>query len=155
MMKKLHCGILKVWIQSSKIDLIITPFRVQNKMYFCLDSRTLLVFIFAMFTNILMNSSVLEGHSDSVTSACFTPDNRIIATVSNNGDFRLWIVDGTCLYVQDDAHDLGVQCCDFSQNLEPIPNMSNVDNYNFLLATCGNDGLAKLWRISVPKVRFV
>lgn len=102
-------------------------------------------------------SSILEGHSDSITSASFTPNDLIVATMCNNGDFRLWGTDlestmGQCLYIQDDAHDLGVLCCDFSQNLEPIPNMSNIDNFNYLLATCGNDSLVKLWKISVPKV---
>ncbi|GJQ86807.1 hypothetical protein Trydic_g5595 [Trypoxylus dichotomus] len=90
----------------------------------------------------------LEGHLDAITSAAYSPDGRIIATMSNNGDFRLW-TEGMNIFVQDVAHDLGVQSCDFSQNLEPIPNTTAADVQNYLLATCGNDSMVKLWVISV------
>lgn len=74
--------------------------------------------------------------------------------MSNNGDFRLW-ADGVNLYVQDGAHDLGVQSCDFSKNLEPIPNTISIDLQNYLLATCGNDSMVKLWVISVETVSIL
>ncbi|XP_019872433.2 WD repeat, SAM and U-box domain-containing protein 1 isoform X2 [Aethina tumida] len=94
---------------------------------------------------------ILEGHLDAVTSAAFSPDGKIIITTSFNSDFRVWSV-GTykCLHIQEDAHTFGIQSCDFSDNLEPIPN-SHVDVQTYLLASCGNDGLAKLWRVSMIK----
>ncbi|CAH1966828.1 unnamed protein product [Acanthoscelides obtectus] len=93
----------------------------------------------------------LEGHLDAVPSACFSPDNLLVVTVSSNSDFRVWCVDDLkCLYVKEDAHDLGIQCCDMSQNLEPIPN-TITDTQSCLLATCGNDSLVKLWRLTIPK----
>nr|CAI5824457.1 unnamed protein product [Callosobruchus analis] len=93
----------------------------------------------------------LEGHLDAVPSACFSPDNLLIVTVSTNADFRVWCLDDLkCLYVKEDAHDLGIQCCDMSQNLEPIPNIIT-DAQSYLLATCGNDSFVKLWRLTVPK----
>lgn len=96
----------------------------------------------------------LEGHLDTVSSAGFSPDGAIVITVCLNADFRVWSSDNyNCLYTKDDAHDGGVQYCDISDNLEPIPN-SIVDGQCYLLATCGNDSLVKLWRIAVPKVSF-
>nr|XP_022921310.1 WD repeat, SAM and U-box domain-containing protein 1-like [Onthophagus taurus]XP_022921311.1 WD repeat, SAM and U-box domain-containing protein 1-like [Onthophagus taurus] len=90
----------------------------------------------------------LEGHLDAVTAACYSPDGKIIATASSNGDFRLW--NGTVnIYVQDDAHDLGIQSCDFSPNYEPLSNGFSNDAKNYLLGTCGNDSLVKLWSISM------
>lgn len=73
--------------------------------------------------------------------------------MSNNGDFRLW-TESINIFTQDAAHDLGVQSCDFSQNLEPIPNVTTSDIQNYLLVTCGNDSMVKLWVISVQTVRF-
>jgi WD40 repeat protein len=95
--------------------------------------------------------ATLEGHLDAVTSASFTPDGAIIATTSTNADFRLWKGDTyETIIVKEDAHDYGIQSCDFSQNLDPVPN-SMVDEQCYVLGTCGNDSLVKLWRISLPK----
>ncbi|KAG5864464.1 hypothetical protein JTB14_030505 [Gonioctena quinquepunctata] len=94
----------------------------------------------------------LDGHLDAIPSACITPDGMILVTVSLNADFKLWsLANYKCLFVKEDAHDYGVQNCDISQNLEPIPN-TMVDAQCYLLATCGNDSLVKLWRISVAKL---
>ncbi|KAF5304797.1 hypothetical protein FQR65_LT07814 [Abscondita terminalis] len=94
----------------------------------------------------------LEGHSDAVTSATFSPDGKLIATTCNNSDFRLWTLDGNNVHTQDDAHDLGIQNSDFSENAEPIPLLTVSNKQNYLLATCGNDSLVKLWKISLVKL---
>ncbi|XP_063919485.1 WD repeat, SAM and U-box domain-containing protein 1-like isoform X2 [Zophobas morio] len=95
--------------------------------------------------------TTLEGHLDAVTSTSFTPDGQIIATTSMNADFRLWKADTyETISVKEDAHDYGIQSCDFSQNLDPVPN-NIIDVQSYLLGTCGNDGFVKLWSISVPK----
>lgn len=109
--------------------------------------------IFFKLYNRIFSYSTLEGHTDAITSASFSPDSNLIATTCNNGDFRIWRED-SCIYIQDDAHDLGIQNCDFSQNTDPIPNQVLNDSQNYLLATCGNDSFVKLWWISIPKVRF-
>lgn len=97
--------------------------------------------------------STLDGHLDAVNSACFSPDSNILITASNNAHFILWATDNfRKIYVQEDAHDLGIQSCDFSGNLEPMPNMNLSDVQTYLLATCGNDSFVKLWDITVPKV---
>nr|XP_023030381.1 WD repeat, SAM and U-box domain-containing protein 1-like isoform X1 [Leptinotarsa decemlineata]XP_023030382.1 WD repeat, SAM and U-box domain-containing protein 1-like isoform X1 [Leptinotarsa decemlineata]XP_023030383.1 WD repeat, SAM and U-box domain-containing protein 1-like isoform X1 [Leptinotarsa decemlineata] len=101
--------------------------------------------------NSLEKIVTLEAHMDSIPSACVTPDGALLVTVSLNADFKVWSVDSyKCLYCKEDAHDYGVQYCDISQNLEPIPN-AVIDAQSYLLATCGNDSLVKLWRMSVPK----
>ncbi|XP_066142356.1 WD repeat, SAM and U-box domain-containing protein 1-like isoform X2 [Euwallacea fornicatus] len=95
--------------------------------------------------------SVLEGHLDTITSACISPDNKILVTVSCNGDYRVWLLDTSkCIYVKEDAHDGGIQSCDFSENLEPIPNVIK-NGQSYLLATCGNDSMVKLWRLTVEE----
>lgn len=95
----------------------------------------------------------MEGHLDAVTSACFSPDGNIIVTTTNNADFILWSSGNySKIYLQEDAHDLGIQGCDFSQNLEPIPNLTSDNVQAYLLGTCGNDSLVKLWKIVIQKV---
>ncbi|KAJ8976978.1 hypothetical protein NQ317_006170 [Molorchus minor] len=89
---------------------------------------------------IIWNTTTLDGHLDSVPSACFSPDGEVIISVSYNADFRIWsLEDYRCLYVKEDAHEHGIQNCDISQNLEPIPNTES-DEFQF-------DQLeVKLWR---------
>lgn len=95
--------------------------------------------------------SVLEGHLDSITSACISPDDEVLVTASCNADYRIWRLENSkCIFVKEDAHDGGIQSCDFSENLEPIPNVT-CNGQSYLLATCGNDSMVKLWRISVEK----
>lgn len=95
----------------------------------------------------------MTGHTDTVTSACFSPDGLLIATTCTNADYRLWLTENyRFIFIKEDAHEWGIQSCDFSQNLNPIPNGDPGRNH-YLLATCGNDSLVKLWRISIDNVR--
>ncbi|XP_045483233.1 WD repeat, SAM and U-box domain-containing protein 1-like isoform X2 [Harmonia axyridis] len=101
------------------------------------------------------NIATLEGHLDAITCACFTPDCAVLVTTCFNEDFRLW---NCCdnfrlIHVEEDVHTTGIQSCDFSTNLEPIPNVLVADQQTYLLATCGNDSVAKLWCVTVPKKR--
>ncbi|XP_063238136.1 WD repeat, SAM and U-box domain-containing protein 1-like [Bacillus rossius redtenbacheri] len=93
----------------------------------------------------------VEGHSDAVVGAAFTPDSRLLATASSDGTARLWCVapcSEACLLTQEEAHDLGAQSCDFSP-AEGVASAGLRDRrYRYLLATCGNDSLVKLWRVT-------
>lgn len=51
--------------------------------------------------------------------------------------------EGNLDHIENDAHDLGTQCCDFSPDCGPIPRSTDTS----LLATCGNDGYVKLWLV--------
>ncbi|CAH1113976.1 unnamed protein product [Psylliodes chrysocephalus] len=94
--------------------------------------------------------ATFEGHLDTISAASISPDGKVSVTVSPNADFRIWSLQThMCLYVKEDAHEYGIQDCDISHNLEPIPNLT-ISAQSYLLATCGNDSLVKLWRISIP-----
>ncbi|CAG9853569.1 unnamed protein product [Phyllotreta striolata] len=94
--------------------------------------------------------TTFEGHLDAIPAVGVSPDGILCVTVSSNADFRVWSLQThACLYVKEDAHEYGIQDCDISHNLEPVPNLT-VSAQTYLLATCGNDSLVKLWRISVP-----
>lgn len=130
---------------------------VNSLMISAIQTNTLLIFhlycvLFRICTLKYIFFRSLENHLDTISSGCFSPDGAVIITVSYNSDFRIWSTGScNCLYTKDDAHDGGVQFCDISDNLEPIPN-AIMDGQCYLLATCGNDSLVKLWRISVPNV---
>ncbi|KAJ8966312.1 hypothetical protein NQ314_003577 [Rhamnusium bicolor] len=97
--------------------------------------------VFIWNVNTMEKQATLEGHLDTVTSACFSPDSEVIITVSFNADFRIWSAeDYRCLYVNEDAHEYGIQSCDISQNLEPIPNVVQSENLQL------DELEVKLWR---------
>jgi len=70
---------------------------------------------------------MVEGHNDAIAAAAFTPDSQYLITVCSDGHMKLWCVapcSEQCLLTQDDAHDLGVQSCDFSPVEGTAGNMS-------------------------------
>lgn len=73
----------------------------------------------------------------------------MLVTGCGNADFRIWFVESArCVYIKEDAHEGGVQDCDFSENLQPIPN-AVAEGQIYLLASCGNDSMVKLWKLSL------
>ncbi|XP_017753364.1 PREDICTED: WD repeat, SAM and U-box domain-containing protein 1-like isoform X2 [Eufriesea mexicana] len=102
---------------------------------------------------------VFKGHSDAVNAIAFTHDSCYLITACNEGTWRLFDTidntNSTALISCSEAHDLGVQGCDFSStsnftNIERRENI-NSDKHTYLLATGGNDSLVKLWLITVCK----
>ncbi|XP_076678965.1 WD repeat, SAM and U-box domain-containing protein 1 isoform X2 [Andrena cerasifolii] len=102
---------------------------------------------------------VFRGHSDAVNAIAFTHDSRYLVTACNEGTWRLFDIvdDKTCaaLMICEEAHDLGVQGCDFSPTSNVILAGRRIDTSNdkrsYLLATSGNDSLVKLWQITIDK----
>ncbi|XP_015187428.1 PREDICTED: WD repeat, SAM and U-box domain-containing protein 1 isoform X1 [Polistes dominula] len=99
---------------------------------------------------------IFEGHADAITSIAFTHDSRYLVTACNEGTWRLFDIlnekSEQCLLVCDEAHDLGVQGCDFSPTGSTgARGDSNLNNnkQTYLLATCGNDSLVKLWQLII------
>ena len=69
-----------------------------------------------------MCRSVFRGHSDAVNAIAFTHDSCYLVTACNEGAWRLFDVSDKencgALIICAEAHDLGVQGCDFC----PTPN---------------------------------
>ncbi|CAB3378883.1 Hypothetical predicted protein [Cloeon dipterum] len=87
---------------------------------------------------------VIEGHTEAVTSAAFTPDSKLLATGDLVGSIRIWVVGAkghkACgIQVIEAAHDLGVQTCDFA------PSRTDNNGCQYTLASGGSDALVKLW----------
>ncbi|XP_076180515.1 WD repeat, SAM and U-box domain-containing protein 1 isoform X2 [Ptiloglossa arizonensis] len=105
------------------------------------------------------NMSEFRGHSDAVNAISFTHDSRYLVTACNEGTWRLFDTanDKSCvaLMICEEAHDLGVQGCDFSPTvnftLAGKKSDKSKEKQSYLLATSGNDSLVKLWQITVYK----
>ncbi|KAH0553602.1 hypothetical protein KQX54_002629 [Cotesia glomerata] len=113
--------------------------------------------------NTMEEIQILEGHADAITAIAFTPDSSYIVTACSEGSWRIFEIygDSNAIAVCD-AHDLGVQGCDFSPaTSSPFtavvgsrhsPTVRDDDSKSFTLATCGNDSYVKLWQIKInPK----
>ncbi|KZC07174.1 WD repeat, SAM and U-box domain-containing protein 1 [Dufourea novaeangliae] len=104
-------------------------------------------------------ATTFRGHSDAVNAVAFTHDSRYLVTACNEGSWRLFnTMDNKCnaaLMICEEAHDLGVQGCDFSPTanftLTAGRGLTDDDKQSYLLATSGNDSLVKLWQITVYK----
>ncbi|XP_053982976.1 WD repeat, SAM and U-box domain-containing protein 1-like isoform X1 [Hylaeus volcanicus] len=102
---------------------------------------------------------VYSGHSDAVNAIAFTYDSHYLVTACNEGTWRLFDTTNykccSALMTCEEAHDLGVQGCDFSPtaNFTLAGRKSNTSNDKqcYLLATSGNDSLVKLWQVTIYK----
>ncbi|XP_066594956.1 WD repeat, SAM and U-box domain-containing protein 1-like isoform X2 [Prorops nasuta] len=101
---------------------------------------------------------IFDGHADAVTSVAFTHDSRYLATACSDGTWRLFdTLDEKRfgpLMICEEGHDLGVQGCDFSPTSGATTGSTKDSSMNgnkqtYLLATCGNDSLVKLWKIII------
>ena len=58
-----------------------------------------------------------EGHESTINTLCFTPEDHYILSGSSNGDLAVWSAQFShtkILHFQFNAHDLGVNACDIS-----------------------------------------
>ncbi|PSN46100.1 hypothetical protein C0J52_02299 [Blattella germanica] len=72
---------------------------------------------FVWSTNSMEQLMIVEGHNDAIAASAFSPDSQYLITACSDGYLKLWCVSPCseqCLFTQEDAHDLGVQSCDFS-----------------------------------------
>lgn len=89
------------------------------------------------------------NHEAKITGCAFTPDSAFLVSCSSAGDLKLWsIKQGVVNYILtcETAHDLGVLSCSFSSQYEVGLSEGPLKSY-YLLASCGNDDLVKLWHI--------
>lgn len=89
----------------------------------------------------------MAGHTDAITCLSFTCDSKYLASGCGGGHFRLWCVVPCitiCLLFAENVHDLGLVSTDFSK-IE----LNSKKKNKYLLATCGNDSLVKVWNIII------
>jgi WD40 repeat protein/transcriptional regulator with XRE-family HTH domain len=75
----------------------------------------------------------LEGGNERVSSVCFSPNGKNLASASADGAVRIWLVDGT-LVLTFIAHKSKINKLCFSQDGQ-------------ILATASDDKTAKLWQL--------
>ncbi|XP_033208709.1 WD repeat, SAM and U-box domain-containing protein 1-like isoform X2 [Belonocnema kinseyi] len=103
---------------------------------------------------------IFEGQADAICALSFTPDSRYLVTACNEGTWGLFDIESqdsttSMMIFCKNGHDMGVQGCDFSPATGPLIASGSLvtnttgDNLSYLLATCGNDSLVKLWRINI------
>ncbi|TGZ53321.1 WD repeat, SAM and U-box domain-containing protein 1 [Temnothorax longispinosus] len=106
-------------------------------------------------------SLCFQKHEGAVQSLSFSPDSSWLITSCTLGVLKLFstaeLID-TCtssnqdiaeLVSIDDAHDMGVVCCDFSTFQEVTCNEPYTKLYQ--LVSCGNDHDVKLWEVTVSQ----
>ncbi|XP_023289157.1 WD repeat, SAM and U-box domain-containing protein 1 [Orussus abietinus] len=100
-----------------------------------------------------------QHHEGAVHGVSFSPDSNWLVTSCTFGVLKLFssadlldrcITDNQAIHFSasvDDAHDLGVICCDFS----PVQEVICVEPFTKLyqLVTCGNDHNVKIWNVHV------
>ncbi|GAB1609287.1 WD repeat, SAM and U-box domain-containing protein 1-like [Argonauta hians] len=87
----------------------------------------------------------LQGHTTFVVTCAFSPDSKYLVSGCNTGHLRVWDMFedlGRGLLKDFEAHDMDVMGCDFWSEI-----VSQETHSKYLLATCGQDGLVKLWEI--------
>ncbi|XP_030643169.1 WD repeat, SAM and U-box domain-containing protein 1 [Chanos chanos] len=79
----------------------------------------------------------------TLVASAFSPCGQMFVTGSTLGDLRVWNLAMNQLCAEKDAHDLGVNCCNFSPQTD-----SDGHTLQFRLASCGQDSQLKIWIIS-------
>ena len=74
----------------------------------------------------------LQGHNSAVIGVAFSPNGKLIASVSEDRTAKLWSRDGKLLHTLK-GHDSGIWSVAFSPDSQTI-------------ATGSNDGIIKLWK---------
>ncbi|XP_015789991.1 WD repeat, SAM and U-box domain-containing protein 1 isoform X2 [Tetranychus urticae] len=91
----------------------------------------------------------LSGHEAMVTTCAFSPDSAYLISGATSGELKMWDArhgHGKCLLTIPEAHDLGVVSSDFNPQYEVNVTNGPLQSY-YLLASCGNDDLVKLWHV--------
>lgn len=143
------CTVLCTFVQPSRLGVRCCRFSPDSSMLLTSGDDDS-----ACMWNISSRSLIKELRQAEHTVFCseFTPDSRNLITTDANGDLRLWDTvsnHAKPLYVTEEAHDLGVLCCEFA----PWNHLSGDDGSSldrkFVLATGGNDDCVKLWTVVI------
>ncbi|XP_065108455.1 WD repeat, SAM and U-box domain-containing protein 1-like isoform X1 [Paramisgurnus dabryanus] len=85
-------------------------------------------------------SRVSEG---TVLACCFSPCDQMFVTGSTLGELHLWTLTMNSLHIQKVAHDLGVNCCQFSPKI-----CTDGPAVKFRLVSGGQDSQLRVWIIT-------
>lgn len=95
-----------------------------------------------------------QQHEGTIQAVSFTPDSCCFTTGCSLGVMKLWHVkdsdDENSLVSLDDVHDLGIMSSDFLPIQEVAEDGEQLFR-KYILATCGNDHLVKIWSVYVGK----
>uniref|UniRef100_A0A8C5KG76 Small ribosomal subunit protein RACK1 n=1 Tax=Jaculus jaculus TaxID=51337 RepID=A0A8C5KG76_JACJA len=129
-------------LSASQDNTIIIWKLTRDENYYCIPQRALwgqgygTLHLWDLTTGTTMRRFV--GHTKSVLSVAFSPDNRQFVFGSQGKTIKLWNTLGVCKYIaQDESHSEWVSCVCFS------PNSSNP-----IIISCGWDKLGKVWLIT-------
>jgi len=89
----------------------------------------------------------ISEHEATVNSISFSPDGQILVSCDMNGKLYGWSGQtnhSAVLFSEMEAHDLGVMYLDFSS----VMSKTALTSF-YTLASCGSDGLVKLWNIEI------
>lgn len=82
-----------------------------------------------------------QAHTDTIWGVRFSPDGKVIATVSNDRKVKLWQSDGMLQAILE-GHKSVVRAVDFSPDSQ-------------ILASAGDDGTVKLWRLGGTSLKIL
>ncbi|CAH1775586.1 unnamed protein product [Owenia fusiformis] len=91
-----------------------------------------------------LKSQFEGGHEAAIVALGFSPCGSYLCSGTPDGDLKVWDAKyghGKFLAEEKEAHDLGVNCCEFS------PSYGSAAQLHFLLATGGHDNTVKLWDV--------
>ena len=89
------------------------------------------------------------GHSNTVFMACLLNNGVLAVTGCNDGYLMIWdVCKAQVISSIEEAHDLGVVCGAVKPSLD-----NDMAHYYSILASGGNDGLIKIWKVfDIPEM---
>lgn len=141
-------------VQASGLGVRVVSFTKDGSMLITAgEGGTLCLWAILPHTTSLIRA--INGHDDeSIQGAAFSPDSQLLVTGDVTGSYRVWSIElmkdnqEASLATVRDAHDLGINCLEFSPNHSMVTNDDGVTEFEFTLFSCGNDHSIVMWSVS-------
>lgn len=112
--------------------------------------------LWTILPNSVALSRSVSGHDDeSIQGTAFSPDSNLLVTGDVTGSYKIWSVEylkdnqDTSLTLVRDAHDLGINCMEFSPQHSVITNEEGLTQCEYTMLTCGNDQNIAIWSVTL------